>query len=390
MRRRLFAISRLYRHDHEPSEGELARDDVLVHAAVLEVRLGMGRVADGALGWCPMTAADPVDATGSADPVECFRAICARVGFDLASAQVSIIERTRLLAEYSETVADAMRMAEHAHEVFRHYERSKPGKRFSAVEQRTVVLGCLFSDLGKAGPASAAPDAMRLIVEMFSVEGVSDDQQSVAAFFEAYFPDDQADRSARFRALDLDPGMTMRQFWNLHSGWTLAVAETAGLPMEAVAAAASHHLLDDVNPQAIVGDDQRFTRAFGENTAFDRAEKLVIVLDKYDAIRRRSHRTHEQAIVWLRARVAQNARFRDDADLATLITDLDVVMAEHEVALGPSALEQRVRAARVRGVDGAEMRAQRGAQHSGVHPAQDLDDEGALLASATTTGRRRG
>lgn len=266
-------------------------------------------------------------AAGPADPVECFRTLCAEVGFDLAGAEASVIERTRLLAEYSETVADAMRMARRAHQVFRHYELRKPSEPFTAVEKRTVVLGCLFSDLGKTGPARANEADMRLIVEMFSVEGVEDDQQSVAVFFETYFPNDHADRIARFRALDLDPSMTMRQFWNLHSGWTLAVAETAGLPLEAVAAAASHHLLDDVNPQAIVGDDQRFTREFGENTAFDRAEKLVIVLDKYDAIRRRGRRTHDQAITWLRERVARNPRFREDAELTTLITDLDEVMA---------------------------------------------------------------
>jgi hypothetical protein len=262
------------------------------------------------------------------DPVEAFRAICANVGFDLDRAEASVIERTRLLSEYSETIDDAMRMAARAHDVFRYYAESKPAEAFSAVEQRTVVLGCLFSDLGKTGPARAGAEAMRLIVEMFSVEGVQDDKQSVASFFRMYFAGDAEARLERFRALDLDPDMTIRQFWNLHSGWTLAVAETAGLPLEAVAAAASHHLLDDVNPQAIVGEDHRFTREFGENTSFDRAEKLVIVLDKYDAIRRRGRRSHEQAIAWLRDRVAANPRFQDDAELATLIRDVDVVMHE--------------------------------------------------------------
>lgn len=261
------------------------------------------------------------------DPVECFRTICAKVGFDLSDAGTSVIERTQLLAEYSETAADAVRMAERAHEVFDLYERTRPSERFSAVEKRTVVLGCLFSDLGKTGPARADASAMRLIVEMFSVEGVSDDAQSVTTFFRTHFEADHEERIARFRALDLDPSMTIRQFWNLHSGWTLEVAEAAGLPMEAVAAAASHHLMDDVNPQAIVGDDQRFTRDFGENVAFDRVEKLIIVLDKYDAIRRRGRRTHEQAIEWLRDRVARHPRFHGDAELATLIGDVDVVAA---------------------------------------------------------------
>ena len=85
-----------------------------------------------------------------------------------------------------------------------------------------------------------------------------------------------------------------------------------------------------MNPRAIVGDDQRFTRAFGSNTRFDRAEKLVIMLDKYDAVRRRGRRSHEHAIAWLRERIASNPRFRNDEELATLVADLDTVLHAHE------------------------------------------------------------
>ena len=120
--------------------------------------------------------------------------------------------------------------------------------------------------------------------------------------------------------------MSVRQFWNLHSDWTLAITEASGLPPEAVAAAATHHLLDDVNPRAIVGEDDRFRRSFGENTAFDRTEKLVIVLDKYDAARRRGGRTHDQALVWLRDRISKSARFRDDPELRALVDVVDVVL----------------------------------------------------------------
>jgi hypothetical protein len=160
---------------------------------------------------------------------------------------------------------------------------------------------------------------------MFGVEGVRDETQAVAAFFAAYFPAGADDRIRRFCALGLDPAMTMRQFWNLHSAWTLEIAEAGGIPPEAIAAAATHHLIDDINPQAIVAADRRFTRAFGDNIAFDRTEKLVILLDKYDAVQRRGGLTHEQAIRWLRTRVDANPQFRDDAELSELIDDLDLV-----------------------------------------------------------------
>jgi hypothetical protein len=232
----------------------------------------------------------------------------------------------QLLAEHSNTFDDARRMTSYADRIFRHYEAAKHGEAFSALERQTVVLACLFSDIGKTGPAHADADARRLIAEAFAVENVQDDAQPVATFLRTYFPADAEERLARFVALGLDPAMSVRQFWNLHSGWTLAIAEAAGLPPEAVAAAATHHLLDDINPRSIVGDDDRFTRRFGENSTFDRAEKLVIILDKYDAAMRRGGRTHDEAIAWLRDRIAKSVRFRDDAEFVELLADVNAVL----------------------------------------------------------------
>lgn len=262
------------------------------------------------------------------DAVECLRILCAQVGFDFAHAKASIAERMQLLSEHGETFEDARRMTAYAHRMFQHYE-SQP-RPFTKVEQRTVVLGCLFSDIGKTGPEDADEDARRLIVEMFAVEGVDDDKQPVSQFLARYFPADAVSRQAQFERLGLDASMSIRNFWNQHADWTLAIAETAGLPLEAVAAAASHHLLDDVNPRAIVGDDSRFTRQFGENDRFDRAEKLVILLDKYDAIRRRGRRDHAEAIGWLHERIAKNQRFRDDPELAALLAEVDAALRQSD------------------------------------------------------------
>jgi hypothetical protein len=266
------------------------------------------------------------------DPTERLRAICASVDFDFDFVDPSIRARMRLLAEHTETVVDAIHMATTALDVFRYYDTTKPSEAFSDGERQTVVLGCLFSDIGKTGPQGADESGQELIVAMFAIEGVEDETQSVRRFLKAYFPADAESRIARFAALGLDPSMSIRQFWNLHSAWTLSIVEAAGVPLEAVAAAATHHLLDDVNPEALVGPDHHFTRPFGANTTFDRTEKLVIVLDKYDAARRRGHLTHDQAIAWLRGRVHQSAHFRGDRELATLIADLDAVMRRRDAA----------------------------------------------------------
>lgn len=284
-----------------------------------------------------MTAAPPAghggdtgdegdDREAAEDCLEQLRTQCAAIGFDLDNASSSLVERMQLLAQQSDTFDDASRMSSYARRVFRHYEVSKPAQAFSALERQTVVLACLFSDIGKTGPADAGAEARRVIAEAFAVENVRDEAQPVASFLQMHFPADAEQRIAHLVALGLDPAMSVRQFWNLHSGWTLAIAEAAGLPPEAVAAAATHHLLDDVNPRAIVGEDGRFSRRFGENATFDRSEKLVIILDKYDAARRRGRLTHARAMAWLRERLARNPRFCADAQFIELLDDVDAVI----------------------------------------------------------------
>jgi hypothetical protein len=255
-------------------------------------------------------------------------AICAAQGLDLSTLEPRILERMRLLAETTETVKDCQRIAGLAERMFRYYDAHKPSHRFTPVEQKTVVIGSLFSDIGKTGPANADSAGQCLVTEMFSVERVPNEKMNVAEFLRTYFPDDATERGAQFRALGLSTDMTMREFWNMHSAWTLHIIQDGGMPPEAVAAAATHHLLENVNPDAIVAHDGRFTRYFGDNERVDRPEKLVILLDKYDAARRRAQRSHAQAIAWLRALVGKNPHFATDAQFYELIDDLDVVLRE--------------------------------------------------------------
>jgi hypothetical protein len=254
------------------------------------------------------------------------RTICADVGFDLERVRPSILARMRLLAETTETLNDCERAVRIANDIFRYYDVSKPLKRFTTLERRIVVIGTLFSDIGKSGPAGAAPDGQQLVAEMFAVESVIDERTSVARFFEVYFPADAASRTRRFEALGLDTAMTMREVWNLHSAWTLHIIQGDGVPMEAVPAAATHHILENVNPDSLIAEDGRFTKYFGKNASFERPEKLVILLDKYDAARRRGHRTHDQAIAHLHEVIAKNHRFSGDQGFLELIEDLDEVM----------------------------------------------------------------
>ena len=75
------------------------------------------------------------------EPIARFRALCADGGFNLDRADASLVERMCLLAEHTETVADAERMVAGARAVFRRYEAKKPFEAFSEAERRIVILG---------------------------------------------------------------------------------------------------------------------------------------------------------------------------------------------------------------------------------------------------------
>lgn len=78
----------------------------------------------------------------------------------------------RLLAETTETVNDCEHAVRIANDVFRYYDVSKPLERFNALERRIVVIGTIFSDIGKSGPAGADLDGQQLVAEMFAVERI--------------------------------------------------------------------------------------------------------------------------------------------------------------------------------------------------------------------------
>lgn len=268
-------------------------------------------------------------------------------GADPDTVKPEVLARMRLLAETTETVRDCERAVAIAERVFARRAERKPAEAFTDLEKRTVALGSLFSDIGKTGPAGAAPEEQKIIAEMYAVEEVPFKEiatMTVADFFRRYFPADAEERIRAFNNLALDPQtlsalkdadidrdpsrLTMRQFYDLHSFWTLDIIHDDGVPAEAVGAAATHHLLDLADKRGriqldrIVGGDNRFLADFGENLSFDRAEKLVTILDKYDAARRRGKLSHADAITRVDTIIAESPRFADDEEFKELLSDL--------------------------------------------------------------------
>src|SRR5262245_34814137 len=102
--------------------------------------------------------------SGSLGDLKQLYEVCADVGVPFEDASPVVYARMRLLAERTATVADAARIAGLARKVFGYYDRHAPEARFSEIEKRIVVVGGLFSDIGKTGPADADVAGQHLVV----------------------------------------------------------------------------------------------------------------------------------------------------------------------------------------------------------------------------------
>lgn len=113
----------------------------------------------------------------------------------------------------------------------------------------------------------------------------------------------------------------MRDFYNQHSSWTLEITsedKRGPISREISIAAAAHHILEGVNPENIISSDDKFNGVCGRNEKFDKEEKMIIILDKYMAFRRRAGLDHLTAIEKIRD-IVKKTKFADDQEFFILL-----------------------------------------------------------------------
>ena len=254
------------------------------------------------------------------------------LGIDIEKINPLILRKLRLLNQETNTFKDEKMAIYIARALFRYYAENIPHKKFTDQEEKTVLVGTLFTDIGKTGPRNATPEQEKIILDIYNVENIfKPEETTLLQFINKHFPDDAETRLVTIETIEkVARNMTMREFYNLHSEWTLKIISGDGVPLEAVAAAATHHMLEGINPEEIVGKDGRFTRYFGDNVSFSRDDKLIIILDKYDAGRRRGKLTHVQAIELIRNKIKGNEQFAEDEEFEELLDNLDTMIATSE------------------------------------------------------------
>jgi hypothetical protein len=206
-------------------------------------------------------------------------------------ANPKIIEKLKRLNEGSKTVEDEERAINLLLDFFEYYNKTKPEKAFTPAEQDTVTGGTFLSDVGKTGPADASPELSACITDMFNIDvHIDTDIVNVKTFLEYFLPEEKQEKYLKILSDNgLDTEMSLRSFINKHAQWTLdiiKIEDGKGIPHDVVVAAASHHFLEGVNPLNVA--------------KLSRADKMVILLDKYDARRRRGTTSHYVAIQWLK------------------------------------------------------------------------------------------
>ncbi len=201
---------------------------------------------------------------------------------------------------------------------------------FSEEEKRRVKIGTLFSDIGKTGPVHASTEEGRLILAMFNIHNVPKEEHGrpVTDFLAKHFSPDTVSSWKQFAARhDFDDDLTLRQFWDLHTHWTfdLLNQSDAGIPREAIPGAVLHHALRGIDTEQLLDENTGELQGdFGRVKRFGQPEKLVILLDLYDAYRNRgaqgkSRPSHADTMAYLQDMVEKNKTYAHDADFAELL-----------------------------------------------------------------------
>ena len=245
---------------------------------------------------------------------------------DVEKVKPFIMERLDLLNTRSNFVEDERQSIKYADRLFEYYSANHPDKLFTEQERRIVRIGLIFSDIGKTGPLKADALQQDLVIRLFKVENVQDPKITIGKLIRDKFPDSADEDINLLKDMGLSEEAPIERLWRLHSGWSKEIIENDGVPADAIPAVALHHILEGDN-ENLIDEKGKFKDGFGgSNGSFDRAEKLVVILDKYDAFISRRGFAHEESLKRVLKIVNGNKRFENDPEFLELIQDLGVAL----------------------------------------------------------------
>jgi len=181
-------------------------------------------------------------------------------------------------------------------------------------------VAALLHDIGKSGPVDATPDQQLAIVKVFSYRKKIDLKQSVIEMVQNEFKEEAEDILSKLRQC-IDVNMSMGEFYNSHTKWSFDILNKTyeKLPEIIKKLAVLHHLDK--------GDDFVFGLDLGTNPADIIRQRVLMIVDQYQAYLVRSKMSHEEAIKAIREKTLKNDQY------INLILDTMLEMGQEKILM---------------------------------------------------------
>ncbi|MEN9341824.1 MAG: hypothetical protein RIQ54_80 [Candidatus Parcubacteria bacterium] len=264
-------------------------------------------------------------------PRESVVAFFRELGIEDHELHETIIERLALIeTRYRRFNDDSRMICRGLRNLFDYITHTSPQQlSISETEINKTVLAGFIHDIGKSGPATVGPEHQAMVVDIYGIEGVRDGTASISSVLREHRPEDADRFLSLLSELGITEHTTMREFWNLHGVWTHDILEQyqcAGIDRETRIIAGSHHIAEGINPYHVT--DSTIPLGAIEIGALEQyldviEERALIIIDKYQASRRRSETSHETAMTVVRSIIEK--KFDHDPIMQFILSAIDTL-----------------------------------------------------------------
>jgi hypothetical protein len=201
-----------------------------------------------------------------------------------------IVSRICELAENSRHVEGILRCVEYG----KKFINALPGFQYELFSRATAL-----TDIGKVGDVNATKSVREACVKIYAI---TNSTLSVTRSLDEFCEQNFITTSPEFWSQDgMSRQISRREFYNLHVLWGVGVLKQANLQKDVIQAAARHHAVEGYGHPDYISEDGRLL-----GNPLSITEIMVMLIDKYDAARDRSGKSHQDAIRDVSWRISQS------------------------------------------------------------------------------------
>lgn len=219
-------------------------------------------------------------------------------------------------------IEDAHKMSALAEKIF--YDRKTTIFVSTLNNQDLIHLkqAITLADIGKTGGPEANDEQSEIILKIFKANNVKNRETiTVAEILKTAYKENWEEKLKILQELYDDKNFGEKKlidFHNLHTYASVkhleAIKEKTGLNQKVIDMVARHHILDGVK----IGKNSESNG----NPTLSFANKILIMIDKYDARRTRGKVSHQEAIKWLKEKIGQT-EYAHDEEFSAIIESID-------------------------------------------------------------------